>query len=150
MKKKIWVAMWVAACSGGAFAQSSFIISGLIDLRFAHTTNSVISRNAIDPGDNNRLKFKGAEDLGGGLSAIFTLENRFDGSTGALEGSKAGRVFWQGESTVGLSSAQFGTLRLGRANTPIAQRSALEPFEGNTVGDLSDYQKAGYASEVDS
>ncbi len=150
MEKKICAAMLVAACSGGAFAQSNVTISGLIDLRYAHTSGGGISSDAIDPGDNNRLKFKGSEDLGGGLSAIFTLENRFDGSTGALEGKKAGRVFWQGESTVGLSSAQFGTVRLGRANTPIAQRSALEPFEGNTVGDLSDYQKAGYASEVDS
>ncbi|MFC5521803.1 porin [Polaromonas jejuensis] len=149
MEKKILAALMVTACSGGAFAQSNVTLSGLMDLRYVHTTNSVISTDAIDPGDNNRFKLKGTEDLGGGLSAIFTLENRFDGSTGALEGKKAGRVFWQGESTVGLSSTQFGTLRLGRANTPIAQRSGLEPFEGNTVGDLSDYQKAGYSSEVD-
>lgn len=149
MEKKILATLLVAACSGAAFAQSSVTLSGLIDLRYAHTNDGNISRDAIDPGDNNRFKLKGTEDLGGGLSAIFTLENRFDGSTGALEGKKAGRVFWQGESTVGLSSTQFGTLRLGRANTPIAQRSALEPFEGNTVGDLSDYQKAGYSSEVD-
>lgn len=149
MEKKIWVAVCLTACSGAVLAQSSVTISGLIDLRFVRSSTNGFSTNAIDPGDNNRVKLKGTEDLGGGLSAIFTLENRFDGSTGALEGKKAGRVFWQGESTVGLSSAQFGTVRLGRANTPIAQRSALEPFEGNTVGDLSDYQKAGYASEVD-
>lgn len=149
MKKKICTAILIASGSAGAFAQSSVTISGLIDLRYAHTDNGILSRNGIDTGDNNRIKFKGSEDLGGGLSAVFTLENRFDGSTGAFEGTKAGRVFWQGESTVGLSSKQFGLLRLGRANTPIAQRSALEPFEGNTVGDLSDYQKAGYASEVD-
>ncbi len=149
MKKTICAAVLAASAAHGAFAQSTVTISGLIDLRYNHTNNGVIGRDGIDPGDNNRVKLKGSEDLGGGLSAVFTLENRFDGSTGALEGSKAGRVFWQGESTVGLSSATFGLIRLGRANTPIAQRSALEPFEGNTVGDLSDYQKAGYASEVD-
>ena len=150
MQKKVLLSALLAACSAGAFAQSSVTISGLVDLRVAHTSNGNTSLTSMETGDNNRLKFRGVEDLGDGLSANFTLENRFSGDTGAFEGSKAGRVFWQGESTVGLSSTRLGSIRLGRANTPIAQRSALEPFEGNTVGDLSDYQKAGYSSEVDS
>ena len=40
---------------------------------------------------NSRFGFKGSEDLGGGLKAIFQLGNGFNESTGAL--GNGGRMF---------------------------------------------------------
>jgi hypothetical protein len=59
----------------------------------------------------SRWGMRGTEDLGGGLKAIFLLENGFDASTGKLwqGGLEFGRQAW-----VGLSSARLGTVSLGR------------------------------------
>ncbi|WP_048991913.1 porin, partial [Burkholderia cenocepacia] len=53
---------------------------------------------------------RGTEDLGGGLKAIFTLENGFDVNSGKL--GQGGLMFGR-QAYVGLSS-QYGTVTLGR------------------------------------
>jgi general bacterial porin, GBP family len=59
----------------------------------------------------SRWGLRGNEDLGGGLSAVFDLENGFTGTNGAFKngGDEFGRQAW-----VGLSSRQYGTVTLGR------------------------------------
>jgi len=54
---------------------------------------------------------QGAEDLGGGLKAIFTLENGYTLGTGAL--SQGGLEFGR-KAFVGLTSSTYGTVTLGR------------------------------------
>ena len=58
----------------------------------------------------SRLGFRGKEDLGGGLSAIFTLEMGFGPDTGAS--GQGGRLFGR-QSTVGFSG-DWGAVTLGR------------------------------------
>jgi predicted porin len=61
----------------------------------------------------SRLGFRGSEDLGGGLYAVFTLESQIGLDTGNfLNGGRA----WGRQSWVGLSGP-WGTLSLGRQNT---------------------------------
>jgi len=58
----------------------------------------------------SRLGFKGAEDLGSGLSAIYNLESGVAPDTGTS--NAAG--FWNRGSWVGLSDRTWGTLTIGR------------------------------------
>ena len=58
----------------------------------------------------SRLGFRGSEDLGGGLRAIFTLEQGISVNSGAL--NQGGRAFGR-QAFVGLSGP-WGTLSLGR------------------------------------
>jgi predicted porin len=59
----------------------------------------------------SRWGLRGAEDLGGGLQAIFTLENGFNLNNGQL--SSANRIFNR-LAYVGVSSRDLGSLTLGR------------------------------------
>jgi predicted porin len=119
-----------------AAAQSSVIVYGLIDAIARHTTNagsggaSVLSDGAYT---GSRLGFKGTEDLGGGTSALFSLEMGIDPSLGTNLQSTAtaglgqsatsgARAFGR-ESLVGLSSS-LGTVTLGRQYTIAHQFSS--------------------------
>jgi len=61
--------------------------------------------------NGSRWGLRGSEDLGGGLKAIFTLENGFNIDTGKFgqNGAEFGR-----QAFVGLSSNQYGAVTLGR------------------------------------
>jgi predicted porin len=76
------------------------------------------------------MGFRGTEDLGGGKSAIFTLEYALAdvGSGGALTGTR--------QSFVGLSDAKLGTVRLGRMTTAshVIGTSYSAGMANNTIG----------------
>ncbi|MEK7886156.1 porin [Burkholderia contaminans] len=107
--------------AGAAQAQSSVTLYGVIDtsITYVHGNNGQ-GNNAWSMGSGNlqgsRFGLKGAEDLGGGLKAIFQLENGFDSTSGALGQGK--RMFGR-QAFVGLQSDQYGTLTLGRQYDPI-------------------------------
>lgn len=116
--KRYLVILLALAASEAAQAQSSVTIYGFIDEGLVYTNNQKGSSNIQTvTGQNNssRLGFRGVEDLGGGLKAIFTLENGFDTSNGkALQG---GLLFGR-QSFVGLSG-DFGTATAGRQYEPV-------------------------------
>ncbi|MDR5663928.1 porin, partial [Burkholderia cenocepacia] len=64
----------------------------------------------------SRWGLKGAEDLGGGLQAVFTLEGGFRPSDGGL--GQGGRLFGR-SAYVGLGKKGLGTLTFGRQYEPI-------------------------------
>ncbi|NIF54100.1 porin [Burkholderia sp. Ax-1724] len=112
MKNLICGVALAGAC-GGAWAQSSVTLYGLIDqaVRFqTSATGHVVSLNegAIN---GNRWGLKGSEDLGGGLRAIFQLESGFNIANGKSDqqGQLFGRQAW-----MGLQDDTWGTLKLGR------------------------------------
>src|ERR1700734_1212016 len=101
-----------------AHAQSSVTLYGLIDEGFDFTTNGQGHRGyEMVSGDTagSRWGLKGNEDLGGGLSAVFQLENGFNPNTGAL--GQGGLEFGR-QAFVGVSSKQLGTVTLGRQYDP--------------------------------
>ncbi|MFX5777034.1 porin, partial [Acinetobacter baumannii] len=72
----------------------------------AGTSNG--SRFGVESGSlsSSRIGFKGVEDLGGGLKALFVLENGFNADTGGMGDST--RLFDR-KSVVGLQGS-FGTV----------------------------------------
>jgi len=120
MKKILIAGTALASLAGVAQAQSSVTLYGLIDAGLTYTNSQITGTGA--GGHSNwqmtsggvqysRWGLRGAEDLGGGLQAIFTLENGFNLNNGQL--SSANRIFNR-LAYVGVSSRDFGSLTLGR------------------------------------
>ncbi|WP_300758210.1 porin [Janthinobacterium sp.] len=144
MKKSLVAIALFGAFAGAAHAQSSVQIYGTIDAGVAKATGNTA---IVTKRDNNKLGFKGTEDLGGGLKAIFQLEIRYESDTGTLESNA--RPLFQGQSRVGLQG-DFGTVRLGRGLTAFQETSTyFEPWSGmpTPVGFQTDLQVAGYTSD---
>ncbi|MFS2113124.1 porin [Herbaspirillum frisingense] len=118
-KMKIAGAMTLAGIvlSGAAQAQgSSVMIYGIIDSAVAYTTNanangnSVIKMPSLTGSYPSRIGFKGSEDLGGGLQALFVLESGFAPDSGGM--GQGNRLFGR-QSFVGLKGG-WGQVSLGR------------------------------------
>ena len=118
MKKSGFYLAATLLAAGHAHAQSAVTLYGIVDqsIRFTNNANAqngsnvVLTNGAVT---NSRFGFKGEEDLGAGMKAIFRLENGFDPQTG--QANQNGRLFGR-YSYVGLDSA-YGTVKLGRQNT---------------------------------
>ncbi|TCG01213.1 hypothetical protein BZM26_08675 [Paraburkholderia strydomiana] len=114
MKKTLMVAALTGVFATAAHAQSSVTLYGLIDAGITYTNNQHGHSNWQETSgsvNGSRWGLRGAEDLGGGLKAIFTLENGFGINDGSLK--QGGREFGR-QAFVGLSSTQFGAVTLGR------------------------------------
>ena len=127
MKKSLLALAALGAFAGVAHAQSSVTLYGIIDEGFNINTNSGgkhlynLSSGVMQ---GSRFGLRGAEDLGGGLKAVFVLENGFDVNTGKL--GQGGLMFGR-QAYVGLSSAQFGTVTMGRQYDSVVDY--VGPFE---------------------
>ncbi|WP_144138421.1 porin [Paraburkholderia sp. BCC1884] len=114
MKKTLMVAALTGVFATAAHAQSSVTLYGLIDAGITYTNNQHGHSNWQETSgsvNGSRWGLRGSEDLGGGLKAIFTLENGFGINDGTLK--QGGREFGR-QAFVGLSSTQFGAVTLGR------------------------------------
>jgi GBP family porin len=114
MKKTLMVAALSGVFATAAHAQSSVTLYGLIDAGLTYTNNQGGSHNfkaTSGQVNGSRWGLRGSEDLGGGLKAIFTLEDGFNIMNGTL--GQASREFGR-QAFVGLSSNQFGAVTLGR------------------------------------
>lgn len=131
MKKSLLALAVLGAFAGAASAQSSVTLYGKLDLGFAKTAGSADKQ--VRDGSGSRVGFRGVEDLGGGLKAMFQFEHRFNPDTG----DQAATLFWQGISTVGLGGS-FGTVNLGRQYTAAFSlaTNVIDPFGGDTVAGL--------------
>ncbi|MBU6256920.1 MAG: porin [Burkholderiales bacterium] len=108
-----WFAAAFLTMGAAAHAQSAVTIYGIVDAGVTYYDNVGGQRaEQMDTGvaQGSRLGFRGAEDMGGGLRALFNLENGFNTDTGTVT---QGGVFFGRQATVGLSGG-FGTVNLGR------------------------------------
>jgi predicted porin len=141
MKKSLLALAVLGAFAGTAAAQSSVTIYGVLDMSIAKRNDC--SPCAVNPGapgsdawtmqqsTTSRLGFRGNEDLGGGLSAQFQIEHRFNPDTGAQNQTP----FWNGRSYVQLTSATAGAIYLGREYTPAFWvQLKSDPFGNDGVG----------------
>lgn len=107
------------ACSPGAFAQSSVTVYGVVDAGVEFANHQKAGNNSVvrlQSGNlsGSRWGLRGVEDLGGGLKAVFALESGFSVDDG--KSTQGGRLFGR-QAWIGLSN-RYGTLSLGRHNTP--------------------------------
>ena len=124
-----------AASPPAVSAQSAVIPYGLIDMAIVRESGgNAGSATKLTSGVSvgSRLGFKGTEDLGNGLSAVFVLENGFQGDTGTL--GQGGLLFGR-LAYVGLRGG-FGSVLVGRQYTPEYLVVAFaDPFGSGYVAD---------------
>jgi len=115
MQKKFLALAVTGFLSHPVFAQSNVTIYGVADAFLASYSGSGKRVNAVDSGglNSSRLGFKGSEDLGNGLKAVFVYEF---GTLKIDQGSNNG-ISSTRQSYVGLSGG-FGTVVGGRLQTP--------------------------------
>ncbi|SDP61163.1 Outer membrane protein (porin) [Rhodoferax sp. OV413] len=115
MKRTICITLAAALPAVAAMAQSSSVtIYGTVGLGITHVNSSSGGSRWLEESGvlrAGRLGFTGTEDLGGGLSAVFTLEQGILADAGAA--GQGGRLFGR-QSWVGLSSKSLGAITLGR------------------------------------
>src|ERR1700722_20354845 len=111
--------------AGAAHAQSSVTLYGVLDDSIQYVNNvNVSGSNKSSVGlaagnlQGNRWGLKGTEDLGGGLKAVFQLENGFSPNSGAMGSYNGSSKLFGRQAFVGLSSDQFGTVTIGRQYDP--------------------------------
>lgn len=129
MKKSLIALAALGAFAGAASAQSSVTLYGRVDLSINKPLGS--SAKSINNGSGSRFGVRGVEDLGGGLSALFQIEHRFNADTAAFSDTTR---MWGGRSIVGLRGG-FGQVVLGREYTTAFLQSQLvaDPWGWDTV-----------------
>lgn len=121
MDKKLFAAItaiFLTLIAQVSVAQSSVTVYGILDIGLAYQAiggvdNLSETRFGMNNGvqSGSRFGLRGAEDLGGGNRATFTLENGFDAGNGTL--LQGGRLFGR-QAWVGLENDAWGYLRAGR------------------------------------
>ena len=126
-----------AVTSSAVFAASTVTLYGIID-----TDITYLNHQAIEGGRSgaqfamasageygSRFGLRGNEDLGGGMNALFVLEQGFNGTNGA---ATDGTRQWSRLAYVGLSTP-YGVVTLGRQYS--AYFDAIQPFapQGRSV-----------------
>ncbi|WP_250465524.1 porin [Caballeronia sp. GAFFF2] len=146
MKKAFLTALMTSAGVSLAHAESSVTLYGIVDdgiqyfnhvgvaqstgakgkpVQYTNKSSLSIRSGALYA---DRWGLQGKEDLGGGLKAIFQLENGFNINTGAFASS--GNEFNR-QAFVGVTSDRFGTLTMGRQYEPMTDLLLLY---GNDFG----------------
>ncbi|MEX3815365.1 porin [Paraburkholderia sp. BR13439] len=120
----------LAALAGQAHAQSTVTLYGVVDtgLMYIHNSEGHSTQIAMASGAQSGPRFglKGTEDLGGGLKAIFQIENGFNSTNGKL--GQGSRMFGR-QAYVGLTGNGWGTVTLGRQYDPTVD--LVQPVSGD-------------------
>jgi predicted porin len=138
--KKSLIALAVLAASGTAFAQSTVTLYGVVDAGITKGADGKTTFTGGGVNGTSRLGFKGEEDLGGGLKAVFQVE------TGLNSGKEAATSIGDRGAFVGLAGG-FGTVTLGNSvlSPSFYARAATDPSTTNNYG----IAKFGGATRLD-
>lgn len=105
--------------------------------------NNIIRRTEMES-SNSRFGVRGHERLGPGLKAIFQLETQF-----LLDSNNTG--FAQRDSFVGLAHNTWGTIKLGRMDTPFKEYGDDISFMGVSSGNFTStsgvYRHIGFGGQ---
>lgn len=147
LTRACWFVAMTSFHAGLAMAQSSVTLYGSLDAGLSYINNvGGHAQWAAEQGNSqpDRWGFLGTEDLGGGMSVIFRLENGFSTLTGQV--IRTGYMFNR-QAYVGVASKTFGTFTaghqtpfsyewLGPLNTAVLASSYITFHPGN-VDELS-------------
>ena len=150
MQKKIIALAIAAAISAPAFADTSNVtVYGIADVSYdsiktgtasalgAGATAAQIAAGTAGATSNrvssntSRLGFKGSEDLGDGLSAVWQIESVINMGDTTGTGTSIGTR----NTFAGLSSASAGTVGLGRHDTPYKLSTRAYDLFGDGIAD---------------
>jgi predicted porin len=141
--KKILFTASATLLASPAFAQSSVTLYGMVDDAFVYANNQKGSSNFYLRQGNlyaSKWGLHGVEDIGGGTTVIFDLQNGFDLNTGALSSST--QIFNR-QAYLGLQNPRYGTFTMGRQYTPyylfvgpLASSNLLTGATGAHPGDI--------------
>jgi predicted porin len=143
------IAIGLITLGSQAQAQSSVTLYGIIDtgVQYVHNNNGQATQIALTSGNDlgTRLGFKGEEDLGGNLKAIFRLENGYDSTGGSLQ--QGNRMFGR-QVYVGLSGDKWGTLTAGRQYDPLID--LVQPVQGDFFKSPGDIDNSDNSIRINS
>ena len=148
MKKSLLALAAMGAFAGAAQAQSSVTVSGALEVGYTSkdirefssaTTNTATTntkQSAFTSGHvtTPQFTFSGTEDLGGGLSAGFFIQEEFDNATGTVDTS--GSSLKLSQTFITLGSKQFGSINLGNKNHTTRDAGGVYRFFGD-IGRLT-------------
>jgi len=158
MKKSLLAVAALGAFASAAQAQSSVTVYGILDLGYIGQNQRVANNTAAAGGgtvaksttsqfgqsaeSTSRLGFKGTEDMGGGLSAFFTIETAITPNNQNAISSSTGTANRQ--TFVGLKKNGIGQFALGTQYTTIHNAvSATDPGNANNMQGNVIYDKPG-------
>lgn len=151
MNKKL-IALAVAAVMAPAAAMAdsgNVTIYGKMEASYDNISTGAAGQDTLSRISSNSsyLGFKGTEDLGNGLSAIWQVENQInvDSNTGtaAANGSAGTR-----NTFVGLSSKTMGTVLLGTHDTPYKLGTLKLNVFGDSMGNYTSIVGSANGSNV--
>jgi predicted porin len=130
--KKTLIALAAVAATSASFAQSTVTLSGVVDVGIEKRFSGDATRMTANRNGTSNWTLSGAEDLGGGLKAVFQVSTSFNTDTGtvsSVDGLGNNGLF------VGLTGG-FGTLRAGRpVNTLYGNAMFANGTKGVSVHD---------------
>ena len=162
MQKKIIALAVAGLASTAAFAQTNVQIYGLFDYGYSYRWDNLVngtpdSNSAFNGGQaaGSRLGFKGTEDLGNGLKAVFLFEHGLSVDTNSQSAAdnqgKTGsnNTTYTRQAYAGLTG-NFGTLIGGRLYTPhfTLWSGVIDPFGAGTVGQYGNVMGGALGGDV--
>jgi len=136
MKKNLIALAVAGAVAAPMAAQADATIYGVMDVEVANLDDGANSGLYV-MSRNSRIGFKGAEDLGNGMKAIWQIENDMDRSQNGIGPSTAtpDKQGWATRNTfVGLAG-NFGAVILGKHDTPYKIVGRKVDLFGHHLGD---------------
>ncbi len=135
MSKKL-IVLAVAAVFSAPAAMADVMVYGSIHMDIRANDEGNSTQNTTVNNNGSSLGFKGAEDLGNGLKAIFKYDMTYSGLDSATAIGDAN------DSYIGLTGS-FGTFLVGRHNTPA--KSAYYASGNDHLGDsIIDLNEIGF------
>jgi predicted porin len=141
----------MCCASSSGFAQgSSVTIYGVVDMGIVRESGGAggsVWKATSGIQNGSRYGFRGVEDLGGGLSAVFQLEGGLLIDTG---GFAQGGLAWGRQAYVGFTGNHFGELTLGRVYSFVDRHLArIDPFITNSPAQADNLLIKGYTVRAD-
>jgi predicted porin len=133
MKKSLIALAVAGVVSAPAFAATSNVdVYGVMNIAIQDTDVTGSDMTILD--NTSRVGLKGSEDLGGGLKAIWQIESALGGNGTTAIGS--GATLGTRNTFVGLAGG-FGTVLMGRHDTPYKLGTGSLDIFGDTIGDYN-------------
>jgi predicted porin len=142
MNKKFLTAAIAAALIAPTAALAEVTVYGKLHMSLDYAdTNTAVAAGAVGnkanlglSSNSSRIGFKGSEDLGGGMKAVWQIESRVDAEEGGSGDSYTTGGLATRNTYLGLAG-EFGTFLVGKHDTPLKMVGRKFDVFGDTMAD---------------